>query len=80
MSLDRISIELTNQCPKACSFCYNHSGPRGGTVWEVEELVEFVGDCAHGGVKAVSFGGGEPLVYDGLFEVLGRLQGVLFVP
>jgi len=40
--------------------------------------VAFVGDCARGGVKAVSFGGGEPLQYGPIFEVLGRLRGVLF--
>ncbi len=78
MSLERISIELTNQCPKACSFCYNHSSPQGQTAWSVRELVDFIGDCASGGVKAVSFGGGEPLVFDGLFEVLTALRGIVF--
>ena len=76
--LERISIELTNQCPKACSFCYNHSGPRGQTAWEVDELVAFVKDCASHGVKAVSLGGGEPLAYAGLFDVLSKLKGSLF--
>lgn len=78
MSIQRISIELTNRCPKACSFCYNHSGPEGVTAWQPGELVEFVGNCAEHGVKAVSFGGGEPLVYEGLFEVLTALRGTLF--
>ena len=78
MSLERISIELTNRCPKGCSFCYNHSGPVGDTAWQVEELVDFVSDCAAHGVKAVSLGGGEPLIYDGLFELLERLRGKLF--
>ncbi len=76
--LERISIELTNQCPKACSFCYNHSDPRGQTAWQVHELVEFVSDCARHGVKAVSLGGGEPLIYEGLFDVLTELRGTLF--
>jgi hypothetical protein len=78
LSLDRVSIELTNRCAKACWFCYNHSAPAGATVWAVEELTAFVADLAACGVKAVSFGGGEPLQYDGLFEVLRRLDGVLF--
>lgn len=76
--LERVSIELTNQCPKACSFCYNHSGPAGHTAWQVDELTGFVSDCAASGVKAVSFGGGEPLVYAGLFDLLRSLRGVLF--
>jgi organic radical activating enzyme len=78
MSLERISIELTNRGAKACWFCDNHSQPAGETRWEPDELVAFVRDYAAHGVKAVSFGGGEPLQYGPLFEVLERLRGVLF--
>jgi sulfatase maturation enzyme AslB (radical SAM superfamily) len=78
MNLERLSIELTNACAKACWFCYNHSQPAGATRWTSDEVVAFVGDCAAHGVRAVSFGGGEPLQYDGLFDVLARLEGVLF--
>jgi molybdenum cofactor biosynthesis enzyme MoaA len=77
-TLERVSIELTNRCAKACWFCYNHSLPGGDTHWQPDEVVAFVRDCAAHGVKAVSFGGGEPLQYDGLFAVLERLRGVLF--
>lgn len=76
--LDRISIELTNRCAKACWFCYNHSAPRGETAWATDEIVAFVKDCAAHGVKAVSFGGGEPLQYEPVFDVLRELQGILF--
>lgn len=78
VALERVSIEVTNRCAKACWFCYNHSQPGGGTQWTVEELVSFVRDCAAHGVKAVSFGGGEPLQYEGLFDVFAQLRGVLF--
>lgn len=78
MTLERVSIEVTNRCAKACDFCYNHSLPGGSTRWTPDELVGFATDCAAHGVKAVSFGGGEPLQYDGIFEVLERLRGVLF--
>jgi MoaA/NifB/PqqE/SkfB family radical SAM enzyme len=78
MVLERISIEVTNQCQKACWFCYNASQPAGSTRWTPEQLVSFVLDCARHGVRAVSFGGGEPLQYPGLFAVLGQLQGQLF--
>jgi organic radical activating enzyme len=76
--LERISIELTNRCSKACWFCYNHSRPDLSSQWTVEEILTLVRDCAAGGVKAVSFGGGEPLEYPGWFEVLTGLQGILF--
>jgi sulfatase maturation enzyme AslB (radical SAM superfamily) len=78
MALDRISIEVTNRCQKACWFCYNHSLPEGATRWTVAEVVGFVRDCAAHGVRAVSFGGGEPLQFDGLFDILQQLHGTLF--
>jgi len=75
---ERVSIELTNRCTKACWFCYNHSLPEGDTKWTPDEVVGFINDCADHGTRAVSFGGGEPLQYPGLFEVLTRLRGRLF--
>src|SRR5262245_52397874 len=78
MSLELVSIELTNRCGKACWFCYNHSRPEGDTRWRPEEVVGFVRDCAAHGIKAVSFGGGEPLQYPALYDVLRDLDGTLF--
>jgi MoaA/NifB/PqqE/SkfB family radical SAM enzyme len=78
MSLERISIEVTNRCAKACWFCYNHSQPDGQGRWTADELVAFVADCASHGVKAASFGGGEPLQFEPIFEVLHRTRGILF--
>lgn len=77
-ALDRISIELTNRCGKACWFCYNASEPAAGTRWEPGEVVDLVADCARHRIKAVSFGGGEPLEYPGLFELLAALRGRIF--
>ena len=76
--IERISIELTNRCDKACWFCYNHSQPVGATQWQLDELIGLVSSCQKQGTKAVSFGGGEPLQYPGVFELLRALDGVLF--
>lgn len=78
MRIERISIELTNRCSKGCAFCYNQSSTVGGTRWDVGGVVSFVRDCARHGVRAVSFGGGEPLEFDGVYDVLDDLRGVLF--
>lgn len=77
-ALDRLSIELTNLCAKACSFCYNTSNPNGATSWTVDETVAFVADCAEHGIKAASLGGGEPLQYPGMYEVLAQLDAMVF--
>jgi sulfatase maturation enzyme AslB (radical SAM superfamily) len=76
--LERLSIELTNRCLKGCAFCYSRSHAEGDTRWTPDELVRFGRDCASRGVRAISFGGGEPLEYEGLFEVLGGLRGTAF--
>lgn len=76
--IDRLSIEVTRACSKACWFCYSGSTPEGATHWTVDELVAFVSDCAANGVRAASFGGGEPLQFPGIFELLARLRGVVF--
>jgi molybdenum cofactor biosynthesis enzyme MoaA len=78
MLIDRISIELTNKCKKGCWFCYNHSSDQGNTIWHVNEVLDFVGDCAAATVRAVSFGGGEPLEYSGWQDILVDLKGTLF--
>jgi len=76
--LERISIELTNACQKGCSFCYNQSRPDGGTTWQVGSLVPFIQDCAANGIRAVSFGGGEPLQFAAIFDLLRDLNGKIF--
>jgi sulfatase maturation enzyme AslB (radical SAM superfamily) len=76
--IERLSIELTQRCSKACWFCYSGSTPLGSTRFERDELLAFVGDCAANGVRAVSFGGGEPLEYEPVFSLLRELEGILF--
>ena len=76
--LERLSIEVTRSCGKGCWFCYNGSNPSGSTRWTVDDLVGLVSDCAAHGVRAVSLGGGEPLEFEGIFEVLERTAGTMF--
>lgn len=78
MHVERISVELTNRCGKACWFCYNASRPDGPTGWTFEDLLPFVCDCAACGVRAVSFGGGEPLESSDVFTIVRALDGKLF--
>src|SRR5262245_44577626 len=78
VNIERVSIELTQRCKKACWFCYSGSHAQGGSEFQPEEVTAFVRDLAAHGVRAVSFGGGEPLEYAGVFNILHDLQGVLF--
>lgn len=76
--IERMSIEVSRYCTKACWFCYNASGPGGSSLWSADDIVAFVEDCAGHGVRAISFGGGEPLQWEPIFSVLERLRGVVF--
>ncbi|MCB9589447.1 MAG: radical SAM protein [Polyangiaceae bacterium] len=78
MSIERLSIELSQQCSKGCWFCYSESGPGGQTRLHAADIVALVRDAAAHGLKAVSFGGGEPLESPALWQVLGELEGTLF--
>ncbi|MCA9705182.1 MAG: radical SAM protein [Myxococcales bacterium] len=77
MTLERLSLELSQRCSKACWFCYSRSSPQGQRRWTDDEVVALIEDCARHGVRSVSFGGGEPLEEPLLWPVLERLRGVL---
>jgi hypothetical protein len=78
MRLERVSIDVTNRCSKVCRFCYARSRADGLTLWSLRELIDFARDCAMNSVRAISFGGGEPLECPWLCEVLEELRGLAF--
>ncbi|MCB9594483.1 MAG: radical SAM protein [Sandaracinaceae bacterium] len=77
MTLERVSVEPSRRCSKACAFCYNGSTPDGDGEWTADELIAFGADLAAHGVRSLSLGGGEPLEWVGVFDVLAGLEGVL---
>ena len=56
----RVSIELSQRCKEACSFCYSGSHAGGKTEFLPQEVMAFVRALAAHGVRAVSFEGGGP--------------------
>ncbi|MFV8755553.1 radical SAM protein [Nannocystaceae bacterium ST9] len=76
LAIERISIELTNRCDKACWFCYAGSEAQGESTWTVAELVGLLEDLADHTLTAVSFGGGEPLQWPDLFELLAATRSI----
>jgi len=77
--LQRISIDLSNRCSKACDFCYNRSFAEGKIEWQPQEVIDLVKDCVKNGLQSVSLGGGEPFEYDGIFEIISALTPIVFV-
>lgn len=79
MKIEQISIDLSNYCSKGCPFCYNSSSRDGSTSWKPSEVIEFAKSCIEGGVKAVSLGGGEPLEYEGVFDIIEALYPLTYL-
>lgn len=77
--IEQLSIDLSNYCSKGCPFCYNSSGRDGATSWKPSEVIEFAKSCIKEGVKAVSLGGGEPLEYEGIFDVIEALYPMTYL-
>ena len=77
--IEIVSIDLSNHCSKGCSFCYNNSNSKGSLMWQADEVVRFISDCIKYGVKAVSFGGGEPFEYAGIFDIISTLKSNIFI-
>lgn len=73
-----IRIKPTNACNHNCSYCsYQNSYGQLGKDMQVQDKIprekmdEIISDCAEMGVKAITFsGGGEPLLYKGITDVL----------
>lgn len=79
INIEQISIDLSNYCSKGCPFCYNSSNRDGATSWEPSEVIAFAKSCIKGGVKAVSLGGGEPLEYEGVFDIIEALYPLTYL-
>ena len=77
--IEQISIDLSNYCSKGCPFCYNSSNRDGATSWKPSEVIAFAKSCIMGGVKAVSLGGGEPLEYEGVFDIIEALYPLTYL-
>ncbi len=77
--IEIISIDISNFCSKQCHFCYNGSNKQGCSLWKPQEVIEFGVDCVANGVKAISLGGGEPLEYDGVFDIISALREVCYL-
>lgn len=73
-----IHLAITTRCNLACSGCYVPH-PDSRPEWTVAELCATIDQWARMRVFQLAVGGGEPLLYEGLFRVLthAREQGIV---
>ncbi len=77
--IEIISIDISNFCSKQCHFCYNGSNRQGSSLWNPDEVIDFGLDCVANGVQAISLGGGEPLEYKGVFDIISALRNECYL-
>lgn len=67
-----LEIELTRRCLRKCTYCAYGSHPRFQTAGELSsaEWIEQLTRASHRGVFVVRFTGGDPLLKEGVFDIL----------
>lgn len=67
----KVLWEITNKCNSNCRHCCSNSSKEGNTdELSFEEVLKVIDDLSEWGIKEVYFTGGEPLVKDGILEIL----------
>lgn len=75
-----MELELSRICNLRCLYCYASSGQALENELSLEEILDVVDQAiAMGAKKIIVLGGGEPLLYPHLFEVIDHIrnQGVI---
>lgn len=67
-----VQFGITNACNLSCAFCSRDQG--APSAWTAAEAFTVLADLAEAGVLEVAFGGGEPLVFPGLADLVRRLH------
>ena len=65
-------IGVTNDCTRACSFCYRDR--EADSLWDYASLLQFCQDADKWGVLEVAFGGGEPMLFPRWGEFITELH------
>lgn len=80
MQLCEIKIELTQRCPLACVHCSTISHRKQSSTLPLPTVLRILDEAGELGVTKVVFTGGEPLLYEGLAEVIARASALGIAP
>ena len=70
MSLNEITIELTQQCPNLCIYCSSLSDMEKTECLDYAAIIRVVDDAITLGAKTVSLSGGEPFLREDIEEIV----------
>lgn len=70
--LKEVKIELTNKCSRNCKHCSSSATSDNKNLKELDfnDVVKIIKEAKLMGVETIVFTGGEPLMYDRLFELV----------
>lgn len=77
--LREMTIELTNQCPQACVFCSSLAG-KDTTELPLSMVEGILREAKDLGVVNVAFSGGEPLLYEDIFNCIDLTSRLGMIP
>ena len=75
MSLNEITIEVTQQCPNRCIYCSSLSDMEKTERLDYATIIQVVDDAVALGAKSVSLSGGEPFLREDIAEIVDYIQG-----
>ena len=75
MSLNEITIEVTQQCPNRCIYCSSLSDMEKTESLDYATILQVVDDAVALGAKTVSLSGGEPFHREDIVELVGYIKG-----
>lgn len=71
-----LQVHPTRRCNLACAHCYSSSGPSARQSLDLDLLSACLEDAAALGYRQLAVSGGEPLLYQGLGELLARARAL----
>lgn len=70
--LKELKIEVTYKCPLSCVHCSSEANNENSLFMTKEKCLSIISQASELGVEKIAISGGEPLVWDGLEEVIDK--------
>jgi MoaA/NifB/PqqE/SkfB family radical SAM enzyme len=70
----KLFVSVSNKCNLSCDHCMSDSSPHGEQSMSTDNLKQIADEAADMGIFQVTIGGGEPLLYKNLWDVVSYMR------
>lgn len=70
----KLFVSVSDRCNLSCEHCMSSSSPEGEKRLTNEDLMTIADEAADAGVFQITIGGGEPLIYRGIWDVVNHMR------